>query len=55
MEPDETKNKKISTKFNVYCTHCRQVVEIPKDKELLKELKGYVKEGKEKGPPKRSG
>ena len=43
----ETKNKKISTKFKVYCTHCKQVVEIPKDKELLKELKGYVEEGKE--------
>ena len=48
MEQEETKNKKISTKFNAYCTHCKQVVEIPKDKDLLKELKGYVEEGKEK-------
>ena len=48
MEPDETKNKKVSTKFNAFCTHCRNVVELPKDKELLKELKGYVEEGKEK-------
>lgn len=48
MEPDETKNKKVSTKFNVFCTHCRNVIELPKDKELLKELKEYVEEGKEK-------
>lgn len=48
MEPDETKNKKVSTKFNAFCTHCRNVIELPKDKELLKELKGYVEEGKEK-------
>lgn len=48
MEPEETKNKKVSTKFNAFCTHCRNVVELPKDKELLKELKGYVEEGKEK-------
>lgn len=48
MEPEETKNKKVSTKFNAFCTHCRNVVELPKDRELLKELKGYVEEGKEK-------
>ena len=48
MKPDKIEPKKISTKFNAYCTHCKQVVEIPKDKELLKELKGYVEEGKEK-------
>lgn len=38
---------KISTKFNVRCKHCG-VVEIPLDKKLLSELKGYVEEGKEK-------
>lgn len=48
MEPDKIENKKVSTKFNAFCTHCRNVIELPKDKELLKELKGYVEEGKEK-------